>query len=95
MLEDEKYKLVYSDTPPKRAPGTGRARVRLERKGRQGKTVTLVDGLALSVDQMRALLKELQHACGTGGTCKDNHLELQGDCQTRVKSLLAQKGYKL
>jgi len=101
-MTDDRYKLVYSDDPKrrqaddaKRAPGTGKARVRLERKGRAGKTVTVVEGLALSDDQLRILLKDLQHACGTGGTLKDHHLEVQGDFQAKLKTLLAQRGYKL
>lgn len=102
-MGDERYVLKYSDDPKRRAqagasrrpPGTGKARVRLERKGRGGKTVTIVEGLALSADQMKTLLKELQQACGTGGTMKDNHLEIQGDFQVKIRALLSVKGYKI
>jgi translation initiation factor 1 len=92
---DPRYKLIYTDEPPRRAPGNGKARVRLERSGRMGKTVTWVDVLALSQDQMRTLLRDLQHACGTGGTSKENHLELQGDCREKVCALLRLRGYKV
>jgi translation initiation factor 1 len=96
-MEEDRYQLVYSDQPAgaKKAPGTGRAFLRLERKGRGGKTVTVAGSLALSDDQLRALLKELQKACGTGGTVKDHCLELQGDCREKVRPLLAQRGYKI
>lgn len=98
-MEEEKYRLVYSDqasaASPRQAPGSGRAFLRLERKGRGGKTVTIAGGLALSDDQLRRLLKELQKACGTGGTVKDHCLELQGDCREKVRPLLSQRGYKI
>ena len=95
----ERYKLVYSDprarTHTISPPGTGRARVRLERHGRAGKTVTVVAGLALSQAQSRILLKELQTLCATGGTMKDNRLELQGDFRQRAATLLRAKGYSV
>lgn len=99
MKHEEPYRLVYSDDPrrqvPARAPGSGRAVVRMERKGRAGKVVTLIEGLALSDDELRALLKELQTACGTGGTVKAHHLELQGDLRDRVKPRLRERGYRV
>jgi translation initiation factor 1 len=97
-MEDEQYKLVYSDRPPapqQKAPGSGRAFLRLERKGRSGKTVTVAGGLALADDQLRVLLKEIQKACGTGGTVKEHCLELQGDCREKIRPLLNRRGYKI
>jgi translation initiation factor 1 len=97
----EEYKLVYSDDPnrkkekSKSAPGTGRAVLRVERKGRGGKIVTIIEQLALSAEDMRKLLKELQQLCGTGGTLKENHLELQGDCREKVRPKLQARGYKV
>ena len=97
-MDQERFKLVYSDHTPaaaQRPPGSGRAWLRLERKGRGGKTVTMVGSLALSDDQLRVLLKEIQKACGTGGTVKEHCLELQGDCREKIRPLLAARGYKL
>jgi translation initiation factor 1 len=101
-MNDERYKLVYSDqntatekiNGSKRAPGTGRAHMRLERKGRGGKTVTVIEGLTLSDDLLRPLLKELQKICGTGGTIKEHHLELQGDFREKIRPCLEKQGYK-
>jgi translation initiation factor 1 len=99
MAMDDKYRLVYSNVPQRqksaRPPGTGRATMCLERKGRAGKAVTVISGLALSLEELRVFLKELQQLCGTGGTVKDNHLELQGDCRERVKPRLKARGYQI
>jgi len=75
------------------AQGDGVARVGRETKGRGGKVVTLVRGLALDSNALAALGKELRSACGSGGTVKDGVLEIQGDHVNRVAELLAGKGW--
>lgn len=70
------------------APGEGLVRVSRESKGRGGKTVTVVRGLALDAAALAALGKRLRAACGAGGTAKDGVLEVQGDHAERVIELL-------
>jgi translation initiation factor 1 len=68
--------------------GDGNVKVRRETKGRGGKTVTSVSGLALARTDLAALLKDLKRICGTGGTEKDGLLEIQGDhCDTVIQEL--------
>ena len=66
--------------------GDGVVRVSLQTKGRGGKSVTLVKGLALDADALAVLGKQLRSACGAGGTVKDGVVEVQGD---HVDTLLA------
>ena len=73
--------------------GDGVVRVSRESKGRGGKTVTLVHGLALDDAALTALGKRLRSACGTGGTAKDGVLEVQGDHAERVTALLQAEGF--
>ena len=73
--------------------GDGVVRVSRESKGRGGKTVTLVRGLALDDSALTALGKRLRSACGSGGTAKDGVLEVQGDHAERVISLLQAEGF--
>jgi translation initiation factor 1 len=93
---DARYAWVHRESPPSpssRPPGAARRpQVRLERKGRKGKTVTVLEHLAVSDDRLREILRTLQQACGTGGTCKDHHIELQGDFQVQVRQWLAKHG---
>jgi translation initiation factor 1 len=72
--------------------GDGVVRVSRESKGRGGKTVTLVRGLALEAAALAALGKRLRSACGSGGTVKDGVLEIQGDHAERVLALLLAEG---
>ena len=67
--------------------GDGVVRVSRSSKGRGGKTVTLVQGLALPPDELATLAKRLRTACGAGGTHKDGVLEVQGDHVARVLTL--------
>lgn len=72
--------------------GDGHVRVSRQSKGRGGKTVTLVRGLALDAETLAALGKRLRSACGSGGTVKDGVLEVQGDHAERVVELLKAEG---
>lgn len=73
--------------------GDGTVRVSRETKGRGGKAVTLVRGLALDDSALAALGKQLRSACGAGGTLKDGVIEVQGDHVDRVVAWLAQQGH--
>ena len=75
--------------------GDGVVRVSRETKGRGGKGVSLVKGLALDAIALAALGKELKAACGTGGTVKDGVIEIQGDHIERLLALLQAKGHKV
>lgn len=70
----------------------GPVRVQRTSKGRGGKTVTLVSGLALAEAGLQALGKQLRSACGSGGTVRDGIVEVQGDHVERVLAVLAAAG---
>jgi translation initiation factor 1 len=72
--------------------GDGVARVRREKKGRGGKTVTTVTGIPLVGAELKSLAKELRRECGTGGTVKDGVVEIQGDHADKVLAALEARG---
>ena len=67
--------------------------LRLEKKGRGGKSVTVVAGLPRNQAFLAALAAELKRACGTGGTAADGAVVIQGDQRERLRPLLAAKGW--
>ncbi|GAB4539999.1 MAG: translation initiation factor [Anaerolineae bacterium] len=71
------------------------AYIRRERKGRRGKTVTVVSNLHLSAGDMKALGRHLKQACGSGGTVKDGAIEIQGDHRDKIADELEALGYKV
>jgi translation initiation factor 1 len=74
--------------------GDGIARVSRLSKGRGGKTVTIVKGLALDAAALAALGKQLRTACGSGGTVKDGVIEVQGDHCDLVMDVLGKQGHR-
>ena len=69
------------------------AKLRMEKKGRGGKTVTVVYGLPRNEAFLKDLCGELKRACGTGGTVIDDGVEVQGELRDRVRDVLVKKGY--
>ena len=76
-------------------PARVRCVLRLEKKGRGGKTVTVVAGLPRNTAFLGALASELKRACGTGGTAAQESVEIQGDQRERLRPLLAAKGWQV
>lgn len=70
------------------------AHLHREKKGRGGKTVTVIRNLQLSPTDMKALGKQLKKASGTGGTIKEGTIEIQGDCRDKMAATLQELGYK-
>lgn len=71
----------------------GPIRVHLETKGRRGKGVTVISGLALDPSALVAFGKELKQRCGSGGTVKDGTIEIQGDHRAQVAEELTKRGW--
>ena len=69
------------------------AKLRMEKAGRGGKTVTVVFGLPNNAAFLKDLTQDLKRGCGTGGTATDEGVELQGDLRDRVRDILRAKGF--
>jgi len=70
-------------------------RVSRETKGRKGKGVTLVTGVALPEEELKQLGTRLKQLCGTGGTVKDGVIEIQGDQRDKLFTWFQQQGHKV
>ena len=75
------------------APTDGIIRVSRETKGRGGKAVTVVRGLAMDPASLAKLAQQLKAACGSGGTVKEGVIEVQGDHCDKVMALLKGQGH--
>lgn len=69
--------------------------VRLDRKQRGGKTVTLVEGFVGGTDDLKTLAKKLKSKCGVGGSQKDGVIIIQGDFKEKVFELLHAERYNV
>lgn len=71
-----------------------KVRIYVERKGRGGKTVTLIKGLSLAAPQLDTLCKELKAKCGVGGKREGREIMIQGDQRKKIIEAMRSKGYK-
>ena len=76
-------------TPEKRQQ---KLRVSIEKKGRGGKTVTVVSGFTGSEDDLKELGNLLKAKCGVGGSVKDGDILIQGEFRQRIIDLLKEEG---
>lgn len=74
-------------------PKSQQLRVRIEKKHRGGKTVTVIDGFAGNNDDLSELGKKLKTKCGTGGSAKDGIILIQGDYKDKIIPWLKEWGY--
>jgi len=68
--------------------------VRKERKGRGGKTVTLVSGIELPPARLEEVARAMRHALGCGSACEGQLIIVQGDIAPRVQAWLQAHGAK-
>jgi translation initiation factor 1 len=65
----------------------------MEKKGRGGKTVTVIYGLPNNGEFLKTLCGELKRTCGCGGAVTEDGVELQGELRDRVRVYLEKKGF--
>lgn len=80
----------HVDTPQKKE----KLNIFFERKGRGGKTATIIEGFKCSDEELREVAKKLQKKLGTGGSARGGEILLQGDCREKAVDLLRKEGYK-
>jgi translation initiation factor 1 len=82
-----------SNTVDQPVPDRIIARLRIEKAGRRGKTVTVVESLPRNKPFLKELTTELKRACATGGKSIEDRIEIQGDHRDRLRELLKAKGW--
>lgn len=109
-MSDKDYEIVYSSDGSGKnlvdknkkvlkeveiIPAQVTLKLRLEKNGRGGKIVTVVYGLPENKTYFQKLAKELKASCGSGGSFKEDTIEIQGDKKTQIKDLLIKKGFQV
>jgi translation initiation factor 1 len=75
-------------------PNQHKLKIEASRKGKGGKTVTIISGFQVSSDTLNSLTKVLKNQCGAGGAMKDNSIEIQGDHRQKLLEIVTKLGYK-
>lgn len=72
--------------------------LRMEKKGRGGKTVTVIDQLPKNEIFLKEWTVKLKRKCGSGGTYlmdgKEGIIEIQGDHRDRIRKIFQDEGIK-
>ncbi len=98
--EDEGFKvLTESDNEPAEeklnlSTNAQKLTVRKEKKGRGGKTVTVVEGYQGNPQTLELLCKKVKQQCGVGGAVDKKTFIIQGDKADLVVSILIKEGYR-
>ena len=103
--QSARHNIVYSTNremdlrfqpqePETLLPGNQKLQVQISKKGRAGKTATIVMGFVGSSADLEALGKLLRQKCGVGGSAKDSEIVLQGDMRDKAVAVLLAEGYK-
>ena len=75
-------------------PNQQNLKIEASRKGRGGKTVTVISGFQEKPETLATLAKQLKAQCGTGGTVKENEIEIQGEHKQKLLGIITKLGYK-
>jgi len=81
--------------PRQQTRGDGIVRVMRDKKGRRGKTVTVVTGLPGNAAALAEIAGTLKRLCGSGGTVNGDNVEIQGDHRDRGAGKLTELGHKV
>lgn len=96
-------KVASGDIPQDNTPDTpeneplaqaDELRVVIDRKGRKGKTATIIEGFTCSDGEVAKIASMLKSKLGTGGSSRGGEILIQGDYASKAAQLLKDIGYK-
>ncbi|MFK7826238.1 MAG: hypothetical protein AB8G05_18945 [Oligoflexales bacterium] len=99
--------LVYSSAKGKIKKGSkstksqkyqkspGPTKIRLEKKGRGGKQVTILFNLPFEENEAKQLMKDLQAKLACGGSFKDASIHFSGDMRDKIEEIFKSLGKKI
>jgi translation initiation factor 1 len=83
------------DEPVDVEPAKQTIRVVVDKKRRAGKTVSVASGFQHTADALAKLAGALKKKCGSGGTAREDEIEIQGDHVTKIADELRKLGYRV
>lgn len=91
---DFHYELSQEEEAETLPPSQQQLRISLDKRNRNGKSVTLVTGFVGKEADLKELTKMLKSKCGVGGSCKEGEILIQGDFRNKVLEILQASGYR-
>ena len=96
-IEFDNHQNNYQEEPKEEdSRNISKINILKQKKGKKGKTITLIKGLAIRNEtEAKELLKKMKVYCGTGGTLIGEDIQLQGDMVKKSKEVLRQEGFQI
>lgn len=93
---DPNFKIEEDDNMEEQTvlPAEQKIKIRLDKKHRGGKVVTLIENFIGTNADKEDIGKKLKTVCGTGGSVKDGEILVQGDNRDKVLQWLLKNGFK-
>lgn len=91
---DFHYELSQEEEAETLPPSQQQLRISLDKRNRNGKSVTLVTGFVGKEADLKELTKMLKSKCGVGGSCKEGEILIQGDFRNKVLEILQASGFR-
>ena len=95
-IEFDNQENIYKEKPKEdNFKKISKINISKQKKGKKGKTITLIKGLAIRNEiEVNHLLKKMKMFCGTGGTVIDEDIQLQGDMVNKSIEFLRKEGFQ-
>ena len=91
--EKETNEETVAPTPDK--PQSGKLHIVVEKKGRHGKTATIIEGFEITEERLEETARRLKQKIGTGGSARGGEILLQGDWKEKARELLKEMGFSV
>ncbi|MCT4641792.1 MAG: translation initiation factor [Bacteriovoracaceae bacterium] len=107
LIKSEEVNIIYScdgshldkkkDLPRDKDlnPSDYTLKIELQKNKRGGKTVSVIKDLPFNPKYFQKLTKKLKNAMGSGGSFKNDSIEIQGDHRGKMKTFLENLGFKV
>ena len=95
-IEFDNQEIIYKEKPKEdNFKKISKIKVSKQKKGKKGKTITLIKGLVIRNEkEVKELLKKMKVFCGTGGTLIGEDIQLQGDMVNQSIEFLRKEGFQ-
>ena len=87
-----------SSEPPRASstlPQKGVVSVIIDKKGRNGKTATIIEGLSIPQNEVEELARSLKQKLGVGGSVREGEILIQGNHKEKVVNFLQKLNFKV
>lgn len=74
---------------------TGILHVIIEKKGRHGKTATIIEGFKCDNSRLQEIARKLKQSIGTGGSARGGEILLQGEWRNKASEILRKEGFSV